>query len=80
MSKPLNMIVREFSEHGETIKNLYSTDDDFKTLCEDYYISRMNIEKLREQLLENRQSALEYKHLAVALEKEILEYLWKVEQ
>ena len=79
MSNLLNMIVREFSEHGETVKKLYSMDDEFKTLCEDYYISRMNIEKLKVQLLENRQSTLEYKHLAVALEKEILEYLLKVE-
>ena len=70
--------IKPFSEYKETIELLYSLDDDFKTLCDDYYLSKMNTEKFRNRSFKDHESELEYKNLTLELEKEILEYLLRL--
>ena len=72
---PPDLKTPPFAEYLETIKMLYRIDDDFKTLCDDYVISKANEEKLRSFELADKQSEIEYRQLSRDLEKEILDYV-----
>ena len=78
MAVPHFINIEQFSEYKETIELLYSIDDDFKTLCDDYYMSKMYTEKFKNRLLRDMENELEYKRLTQELEKEILEYILKL--
>lgn len=56
---------------------LYAADSEFRGLCEDYYTSRINVERFNEAIMETWQDEMEFEHLSMALEKEILNYLKK---
>ncbi len=75
LSKVFNII--PLAEHLDTIKILYMTDRNFKTLWDDYYISKVNLKKSRERSLEEMRNELEYQQLADDLEAEIITYLNK---
>ena len=75
---PPALKIPQFADYLETIKMLYRMDDDFKTLCDDYNTSRMNMEKFKELAMEENESAFEYKQLSRDLEKEILDYVNKL--
>ena len=72
---PLILIIEQFPEHIEMIQTLYLADDDFRTLCEDYFTSKMAVEKLKGKVLDDLKGELEYMHLSSTLENEILEYI-----
>jgi hypothetical protein len=74
---PNHLNFSKFAEYIETIKMLYQIDDDFKSLCDDYMISKSSFEKFREKLEEEKEIEKAYKRLSVDLEKEILEYVQK---
>jgi hypothetical protein len=75
MSSPLSHIISQLPEHGETIRILYLVDEDFRTLCEDYYTSKMHMEKYKDEMIANRHRELEYRQLTSSLENEIIEYI-----
>jgi len=75
MSNLLNFIVSQFTNHAETIRILYLVDEDFKSLCDDYYTSKMHSEKLHDKMLSDKQWENEYQHLSSVLEKEIIDYI-----
>jgi hypothetical protein len=68
-------IIGQFPKHADIIQVLFLADDDFRTLCEDYYISKMRAEKLKGKILEDLHGELEYLDLSSTLEKEIIEYI-----
>jgi hypothetical protein len=74
---PQALNTAQFAQYMETIKMLYRVDDDFKTLCDDYLLSKTSLEEFKEKTLEDKQRELEYKRLSRELEKEILEYVTK---
>jgi hypothetical protein len=78
MQIPEAFTIEPFAKYTETIKMLYLADDDFKSLCDDYIISKLNMEKYKGQSRENVFSVMEYQQLAQDLEKEILEYIRKI--
>ena len=75
---PAGLNITQFAEYMEAIKRLYTVDDDFKALCDDYVTSKNKIEKLKEKTLENMRNELEYEQLSRELEKEILEYVARI--
>ena len=75
---PPALNIAQFAEYIETIKMLYRVDDDFKTLCDDYVTSKMKMETSAGKPLEQRRSELEYEQLARDLEKEIVDYVRKI--
>lgn len=75
MPGPLNYIISLLPNHEETIRILYLVDEDFRTLCEDYYTSKIHTEKYKDQMITNKHREEEYRHLTSSLEKEIIEYL-----
>ena len=70
MPLPQALNVLQFSRYLEVIQKLYATDEDFRSLCDDYVTSKTNMENLVG-------ISFEYQQLAIELEKEILEYLKK---
>ena len=72
MIKALEYILTRFPDQRAKIINLYNTDDDFKTLCEDYFTSVQAIEKCRTSATKGREVENEYLHVNLELEKEIL--------
>jgi hypothetical protein len=66
-----------FSKYQGSINALYETDEDFRTLCDDYVASKTNMEKYNGRLKEDVQRKLEYENLTIELEKEIFRYIKK---
>ena len=78
MSIPKALNITPFAEYTEMIQMLYQTDDDFKTLCDDYSTAQTNMEKFKDKFFEDKKQELEYKKISVDLETEILDYLKKL--
>ena len=75
MAIPRELNVAQFAEHLDAIRILYVADDDFKSLCDDYCTVKTSIEKFKGSSARDLQRELEYKHLSVELEREILYYV-----
>jgi len=78
MLLPNALHIAPFSTHREMIEMLYKTDDNFKTLCDDYAISKANVEVHTGAMLESMRFKMEYQQLAHELEEEIIEYVQKI--
>lgn len=74
MPIPRELNTAQLAEHMDAIRTLYLTDDDFKSLCDDYCTVTTDIEKFKSNPRDLPRE-LEYKHLSVELEKEILYYV-----
>jgi len=68
MPFPEALNVLQFAQYIKAIQKLYATDEDFRSLCDDYITSKTNMENLVG-------ISFEYQQLAIELEKEILVYL-----
>ena len=77
MSIPDKLYSQKLSTYQESIKVLYLVDDDFKSMCDDYCCSKLNIEKHKQTMQENFHMKVEYENLAKELEEEIVAYIQK---
>lgn len=79
MTIPKALHNEKFSKYMESIIVLYLADDEFKTICDDYCISKMNIEKFSKKSEEDIQCKADYEAVAIELEEEILRFITKAE-
>lgn len=79
MSLPNELYNSKFAEYIESLKILYLVDDKFKTMCDDYCVSKVNTEKYRKKFEKDFRHKLEYENLSKELEEEILIYLIRKE-
>jgi hypothetical protein len=77
MSIPEKLYSKKLSNYQETIKVLYLVDDNFKTMCDDYCCSKLNVEKYKQKIQENFYLKVEYENLTKELEDEIVQYIIK---
>lgn len=77
MSIPEKLYSEKLSSFQESIKVLYLVDDDFKSMCDDYCCSKINVEKYTQILQENFQRKVEYENLTKELEDDIIHYIIK---
>lgn len=75
MSVPKELYNTKFVDYLESLKILYLVDDRFKTICDDYCISKMKTEKYKKKVEKDFYHKLEYENLSKELEEEILIYL-----
>jgi hypothetical protein len=75
MNIPVALETDKFKHYHEIISELYTVDDDFKTMCDDYCLNRLNIENLKRKCLETRVYKMECEELSIELAEEILEYV-----
>jgi hypothetical protein len=78
MAIPESLNIDQFSKYMKSIRVLYMSDEDFRNLCDDYNMSKVNIEMYKGKLQEDIQRRLEFENLSQDLEKEILRYLSKM--
>jgi len=77
MEKGLEYIVRKFPDHGTSVIDMYTVDEDFRILCSDYVTSVETLEECRLKVLNDKTIENEYVQLSLDLEKEILHLLRK---
>ncbi|HYJ37528.1 MAG TPA: hypothetical protein VEV87_02885 [Chitinophagaceae bacterium] len=75
MQEDLTHMIQKFPEYRTRIIDLYSSSDDFRTLCEDYYDSVKLFLHYHESVLNESKIENEYQLLCVELEKEALQFI-----
>jgi hypothetical protein len=75
MTVPKALYIEKFEGFMESIIVLYLADDEFKTICDDYCTSKMNIEKYKKKSEENTQYKSDYESLTSELEEDILRFI-----
>lgn len=77
MTIPKALNNEKFSKYMESIIVLYLTDLEFKTICDDYCTTKINIEKYNKKSQEDTQYKTDYEALSGELEDEILSFIKK---
>lgn len=72
MKKVLDYILEKLPDHRNTITELYESNDDFRTLCEDYLTTAKGLEESRNNSIRGRDLENEYAHTYLELEREII--------
>ena len=72
MKKDLDYILKKLPDHKESINLLYETNDDFRTLCEDYLTTAKGLEEYRNKSMEDRELETEFAQTYLELEREII--------
>ncbi|MNL62288.1 hypothetical protein D3C87_1862970 [compost metagenome] len=77
MTLPKCLYVEKFKKFMESIIILYLVDDEFKSICDDYCISKSIIEDYKGKFPEDMQRQAEYEILSLELEDDILKFIKK---
>ena len=71
----LTSVISRFPEKADTLTKLFNKDENFRELCEDYYLCMGAINKIIISNTQNRNIMREYKDALKELELEMLLYL-----
>lgn len=71
----LEYIIGKFPDQSSKIIDLYSRNEDFRILCEDYMTSMNEVEEHRLNVIKNREVEREFLQVYLELEKEIIHFL-----
>ncbi len=77
MQKELDYMIEKFPKHRALVTELYYQNEDFKSLCEDFWECQFNISMLMEKEIKEPRIENGYKMLSLSLEQEVLTYLHK---
>ncbi|MBE8726321.1 hypothetical protein [Flavobacterium hungaricum] len=75
MALPEELLNIKFAEYIADLKALYSYDENFKAVCDDYCRTKKKCEKAAEKVRRHLADQLEYQTLMYEIEEEILIYL-----
>jgi hypothetical protein len=75
MQRELELLLENFPEHREKFAELFSENEDFKSLCLDYWQCRTAMIKFHEAVLEDARTESEYIKLCRELEREAIDFL-----
>jgi hypothetical protein len=78
LNKQLRLIRKKFPEQSERIEELYETNEDFRTLCSDYYLCVQHLQKFQKEFGEKRSSIKEYEDIYAELERELYHFIINV--
>jgi hypothetical protein len=76
MNEEIIYMLDRFPKHRKIILKAYNGNDEFKSLCQDFYSSARTIENYKNDMIKNLKGELEYQRVFADLEKEIVEYLY----
>ena len=74
MSEDVKFMMSRFSAYKEQILDAYETNEEFKSLCEDFYSSALILENYKKKILKDKKSELEYRKLFLDLENEVFNF------
>lgn len=75
MRKELIHTLDRFPEYRTKIQGLYQLNEDFRSLCEDYFLCREQLQKIKTQNLSGKLTQIECQQLCLDLEKELINYI-----
>lgn len=75
MQSELDMLLENFPEHREKVIELFRSNDDFKSLCMDYWQCKIAMLKFHETVLDDLRTENEYIKLCMDLELEAIDFL-----
>jgi len=75
MTKELDRLLEKFPLHRAKILELYGSNSNFRSLCEDFWISAQALNKHRASLKSALVLTEEYDTICSLLEKEVMNYL-----
>jgi hypothetical protein len=73
----LQDMIQRFPDFRVRIIQLYENDENFKSLCEDYWLCTTLLEKQRNRIEADVELATEYEAICITLENDINQYLKK---
>jgi hypothetical protein len=75
MSEDIEFMIKRFPMHKDKILNESKSNDEFKTLCEDFYACALMLQNQKKKIIKNKTSELEYRKLFLDLEDELANFL-----
>jgi hypothetical protein len=75
MTKELDHMIERFPTHRGKIMELYKSSYNFRSLCEDYWISGEVLLNRRKTMTSESMQVKEYESICLLLEKEVMDYL-----
>ena len=74
-SNALSAVITKFPGKARTLEILFQKDEDFREICEDFYLCKEAINKIIITDTRKRKILKEYKHALEELEMEMLVYM-----
>ena len=75
LNEHLKAVKEKFPDEAARIEDLYASDEDFRTLCEDYFSCIQQLQKFKKEFSEKQYSFDEYKNIQTELEKELYNFI-----
>ncbi|HNP24334.1 MAG TPA: hypothetical protein PKM63_19080 [Panacibacter sp.] len=75
MQKELDYIINRFPEYRGKLMELFSSNDDFRSLCDDYWQCSQTASRFNDNSIEHARMENSYKMLRLDLEQEVLHFL-----
>lgn len=75
MRKELIHMIDRFPGYRMKIHDLYLANEDFRSLCEDYFVCRDQLRKVKNQNLMDELSEIECQQVCLELEAELIKFL-----
>lgn len=75
MHKELIHTLDRFPQYRLKIQDLYLVNEDFRSLCEDYFLCREQLQKIRNKNLTDKLTEIECQKLCLELETELINFL-----
>jgi len=74
----LTTIKQKFPQQSDRIEELYRLDEGFRTLCSDYLLCMMELQKFHKEADEKKLTVKEYKNIQADLEDELFHFIFRV--
>ncbi len=75
MGDDIIFMLSKFPGHRNLILDEYMNNEEFKSLCEDFYSTARTLETYQERMMSDVKNELEYRNVFQDLEKEIIRFL-----
>lgn len=75
MEKELDYMIEKFPAYRARLVDLFNGNEDFKSLCDDYWQCNYQLARLHGKVLKEARMENNYKMLRLNLEQEVLQYL-----
>ncbi len=76
LNQQLKIVKQKFPNQADRIEELYESDEDFRTLCFDYFTCMQYLQNFKKESSEKQESLEEYKGIRQELEKELHEFIF----
>ena len=76
INKELVTIIKKFPEQNNRIKTLFGINEDFRTLCSDYFLCMQYLQKFKKETGETKTCIIEFSDIRKELENELERFIF----